>query len=221
MTKHEYLSAGDFSAWLLHTRNSLLSGIGTDVACGECIGCCSSSYFIHIKPHETKTLSRIRKDLLVDAPGLPVGNVLMGYDKDGRCPMLSNRQCTIYADRPHTCRHYDCRIFTAAGIAAGDKDKDQINQRVQRWKFSYPAATDRTEHVAVMKAAEFIRQHAASFPGGRVPDNPSQLAILALKVYVVFLDNTNESKTASASRNTLTAKAIMDASRKFDAGITG
>jgi uncharacterized protein len=213
MNEPEYLAAGDFSAWLLHTRNSLLSGIGTDVACGECIGCCSSSYFIHIKPHETQTLSRIRKDMLVAAPGLPVGNVLMGYDKEGRCPMLSDRQCTIYADRPHTCRHYDCRIFTAAGIAAGNTDKDQINQRVQRWRFSYPAASDRAEHEAVMNAAAFRRQHATSFPGGRVPDNPSQLAILALKVYTVFLDNAIESKTASASRNALTAKAIMEASR--------
>jgi hypothetical protein len=133
----------------------------------------------------------------------------MGYDKNGLCPMLANSKCSLYEHRPQTCRDYDCRVFAAAGIAAGSSEKAVINQRVASWKFSYPTAQDRAEHLAVQAAASFMHKNATSFPGGRVPDNPSQLAILALKVYSVFL---NKDRTAT---NSQIANAIIEASREF------
>ena len=36
-------------------------------------------------------------------------------------------------------------------------------------------------------AARWIRGHAAAFPGGAVPDDPAQLAVLAVRVADVFL----------------------------------
>jgi hypothetical protein len=125
------LQAGDFSCWLRQVRDAIRHGAGIDVACGECVGCCTSSYFIHIKPEETAALGRIRKELLVAAPGLPKGHVLMGYDSNGRCPMFANGKCSVYEHRPQTCRIYDCRVFTAAGILAGGPDKVEINKRVR------------------------------------------------------------------------------------------
>lgn len=212
------LPAGDFSTWLRQTRRALRDESGADVACGACIGCCSSSYFIHIKPEETGTLSRINKTALVAAPGKAKGHLLMGYDKNGLCPMLVNSKCTIYAQRPQTCRNYDCRIFTAAGINAGGTDKSTINQRIQHWQFSYPTERDRDEHKAVRAAARFIRENASSFPGGRVPDNPSELAILAVKVYDVFLGkHKSANATGAISSNAATATAIIETSREFDA----
>lgn len=180
------LAAGDFSAWLRQARHALLGRDGLVVACGECIGCCSASYFIHIKPQEITTLSRIPKQLLFAAPGMPAGHMLMGYDAQGFCPMLAHGKCTIYQQRPQTCRTYDCRVFSAAGIAAGSAAQSVINQRVSQWRFSYPTQQDREEHLAVQAAAKFIRERASLFPGGRAPDNPSQLATLALKVYDLF-----------------------------------
>ncbi len=218
MTEASKLPAGDFSSWLRHARSALLVESGTDVDCGECTACCSSSYFIHIRPEETRTLARINPALLAAAPGLPKGHVLLGYDKNGVCPLLIKSQCSIYAQRPHTCRNYDCRIFAAAGIAAGDDDKARINQRVQRWRFSYPTARDQAEHVAVQAAAKFIRAHAEYFPGGKIPSNPSQLAILAIKAYEVFLKNDAGSvKAGRVSSDRDIAKAIVDTCRKFDA----
>ncbi len=207
--RHE-LPAGDFSTWLRQTRENLLAESGAVVDCGECIACCSSSQFIHIRPGETHTLSRIRKELLVPAPGLPRGNVLLGYDKNGFCPMMVNGACSIYEHRPLTCRNYDCRVFTAAGITSGD-DRDRITERVLRWKFSYPTEHDRDEHLAVQAAAKFIGEHAECFPGGKIPDTPIQLAILAIKVYKVFLQKDRISSEA-------TAKAVVEACRRFDAG---
>lgn len=217
MNERQDLPAGDFSSWLRHTRSALLIENGADVDCGACIACCSSSQFIHVRPEETRTLDRIRKDILVAAPGLPKGHVLLGYDKNGFCPMMVNGKCSIYEHRPLTCRNYDCRIFTAAGITAGD-DKSRITQRVACWKFSYPTEGDRDEHLAVQAAAKFIRDHAECFPRGKIPKTSTQLAILAIKVYDVFLKKHGGSaKTGLTSSDTEVADAIVEACRKFDA----
>lgn len=210
------IPAGDFSSWLRHTRSALNSEIGAEVACGECIACCCSSYFIHIKPNETQTISRIDKRLLFAAPGLPKGNVLLGYDEKGRCPMLIDKKCAIYEHRPQTCRSYDCRIFAAAGTSAGNDDKALIKNRIRQWKFSYPTMRDRDEHSAVQAAAKFILERAECFPGGAVPSNPSQLAILAIKVYDVFLGQIDQfTKTGRKSSDIELAKAIIEANEKF------
>lgn len=219
IAEQQDLPAGCFSSWLRRTRSALIKGTEAEVHCGECNVCCTSSYFIHIKPEETQTLARINRKLLFAAPGLPRGNVLLGYDKNGRCPMLINNKCSIYEHRPLTCRRYDCRIFTAAGIAAGEDDKALITQHIRHWKFSYPTKLDYDQHSAVKASAMFIREHAECFPGGAVPSNPSQLAILAIKVYDVFLKCTVElGKTVRISTDNEIAKAIMDANEKFEAG---
>jgi len=185
--------AGEFSDWLKGFQSSLREGTDNEVACGDCVGCCSSSYFIHVGPTEKDTLRHLPKDLAIPAPGMEPGNLLIGYQPDGRCPMLGEgNRCTIYSHRPKTCRAYDCRIFAAAGIAAGGNDKSTINQRVKSWKFEYSSETARRTHRSVKRAAQFIREHAKLFPGGRIPTDPSQLAILAIKVHSIFLDSPAE-----------------------------
>lgn len=181
------LPAGGFSSWLRQTRSEPLARKRANVACGTCIGCCTSSYFIHVEPDETETLEHIPRELLFPAPGLPEGHLLLGYDEKGCCPMLVDGKCSIYEFRPRTCRRYDCRVFPAAGIVAGGQDKHAINQRIGRWRFSYPSERDRVEHFAVQAAARFLRQHADAFPVGVVPSNPTQLAALAIEVYEVFV----------------------------------
>jgi hypothetical protein len=135
---------------------------------------------------------------------------MMGYFEDGTCPMLSAGQCTIYDRRPQTCRDYDCRIFAAAGIDAGP-GKPVINKRVHEWVFAYPSAEDRRAHDAVRAAAAFVRDRRASFPGGRAPSAPTGIAVLAVKVYTVFLQVDAQSRS-----DTETAHAIIEASRAFD-----
>lgn len=210
------IPAGDFSSWLHHARNALRSSSGTDVACGECVGCCSSSYFIHLKPADAEALKRTPKFLLFPAPNLPKGNFVMGFDSEGVCPMLKKRQCSIYEHRSQTCRAYDCRVFTAAGILAGGQDKATINQRIRHWQFSYPSKRDRDEHAAVQAAVRFVQQHANAFPDGRVPTDASQLAILAIKVYGVFLEDGSASVVRSHAE---TASAVIAAARKFDENV--
>ena len=201
------LTAGNFSEWLRDMRAALSSRGGMDVACGDCRGCCVSSYYVKIRASETAALARIgAANLEPGPPGDPEAR-LMGYQTNGHCLMLRDGNCSIYPDRPETCRSYDCRVFTAAGMNAGP-DKTVINQRVARWRFDYPGETDRAEHRAVTAAANYLRQHPVRFAGGHVPSRPSEVAVLAVKAYTVFLDPPAGDAAIRA--------AITQAVREFD-----
>jgi len=178
------LATDSFSSWLIATRDAYKNGGSADVPCGECNACCRSSYFIHITPNEKETLQHIPKELLFSAPGLPKGNVLMGFDQEGRCPMLSNNRCSIYQYRPLTCRSYDCRVFSATGLV--EEERDLISQQASRWKFKFQSEEDRVLYFYVRAAADFIIENQSMFPDGFVPGNPTQQAMLAIQVHDFF-----------------------------------
>jgi Fe-S-cluster containining protein len=142
--------------------------------------------FIHIRPEETKTLQRIPRQLLFPAPGQPKGHVLMGYTDEGRCPMLVNNECSIYEDRPQTCRDYDCRVLAAAGVAVDPHLQAEIADRIQAWAFDYESDASREEHRIVKEAAAFLQRNRDLFPQGSVPTYPVQLAALAVRIYRHF-----------------------------------
>ena len=216
MTAGSELPAGEFSRWLGRMR-AVLAGQGdADVPCDDCCACCTTSHFVHVAPAETRALARIPRELLFPAPGQPEGTMLMGYDQHGRCPMLEkDGRCSIYEDRPLTCRTYDCRIFAAARIAA---DRDPLTRQARRWKFSYPAPADQDEHAAVRAAARFVRERAECFPAGAAPREAVPVALLAIKVYGVFLQPGGESgATGHASSDRDAAEAVMTANERFEA----
>jgi uncharacterized protein len=208
------VAAGPFIEWLRQAHDALRGDGGSDVPCGDCVGCCVSSYFIPIRPQDQAAFAAIPPEVLVTAPGQPSGHKMMGYRADGTCPMLNAGKCSVYQHRPQTCRDYDCRIFAAAGIDAGGADKSIINDRVRAWRFTYPSDEDRRVHEAVQAAATFIREHRADFPGGRAPTAPTGVAVLALKVYGLFLDPDLRMKS-----NATIAMSIIKASGAFDAGV--
>lgn len=176
------IRAGDFAAWFHKT------GGNADVPCGSCTGCCRSSMFIHIKPDETRALARIPKQLLFPAPGQPKGHVLLGYNERGECPMLVANHCSIYADRPQTCRDFDCRVYAAAGTAPDGVTQSAIADRVRAWEFELPDAQSRREFDAVGKSAAFLAANDHLFPEGLLPKNPAQRALVAMRTYQLFLE---------------------------------
>jgi Fe-S-cluster containining protein len=153
VTDDGVLAAGPFSAWLRGIRAALDTGADSDVPCGTCTACCTSSQFVHVEPDEVDTLAHIPSDLLFPAPRMPAGHLLLGYDERGHCPMLVDGACSIYEHRPRTCRTYDCRIFPAAGIDAG-AERPAIARQARRWRFEHPTAGDRADHDAVLAAAQ-------------------------------------------------------------------
>jgi Fe-S-cluster containining protein len=180
------LAAGRFSDWLRAIRASLAGGPGMEVACGDCVGCCTSSYFIKVRAHETRALQRIGESNL-EADILPDGSRLMGFAPNGHCHMFVDGGCSIYSDRPETCRTYDCRVYAAAGIEAGE-GRTTINERIASWEFEIADDQERAMHRAVCAAASYLRQHPVRFPNGRIPSRPAEIAVLAIKSYEVFID---------------------------------
>ena len=173
MSDDGQLAAGGFSTWLEGIEAALRGAATSDVPCGTCTACCTSSQFVHIGPDETDTLAHIPADLLFPAPRLPRGHVLLGYDERGHCPMLVDGRCSIYAHRPLTCRTYDCRVFPATGIEPDD-DKPEIAARTRRWRFTYADDADRARHDALRAAAA----------GQERPLSATRHAVLTLEAFL-------------------------------------
>ena len=177
----EVLPAGDFSAWFGEFTAALRGERSADVPCGGCTACCASSQFVHVAPDETDTLAHIPGELLVPAPGMPEGHVVLGYDEQGRCPMLRDDGCSIYEHRPQACRTYDCRVFAATGVEVDD-DKALLADRVRRWRFDHPTAVDVQLHESVRSAVRLVVQ--AERPAGdrNAPARPAEIAVRAIEV---------------------------------------
>jgi uncharacterized protein len=174
--------------------------------------------FIPIKPEETRTIQRIPRALLFPAPGLPKGHVLMGYDDQGRCPMLVDNECSIYEDRPQTCRDYDCRVFAATGIAVDPETQAEIASRVQAWAFNYESEGSREEHRIVQAAAAFLEKNRDLFPPGSLPGYPVQLAALTIRIYRLFAELTGEKQAAPPDATIAGAIMIAMKGRKMKKG---
>jgi Fe-S-cluster containining protein len=205
MSGTERVEAGDFDTWLEDILKSFKEGIGVNVPCGDCRGCCNAGRFIHLLPTDRKSFSAIPSGLLFKAPGMANGHAVMGYVDGGACPMLVERNCSIYASRPYTCKAFDCRVMTAAGLAMQGQWAERINDRVVAWEFSYSSPESRRRHDAIRKAALFIQKNASSFPNGRAPSQPTDIAVLAIKTHSVFLQQRGNS-TPVALANDIVAK---------------
>ncbi len=189
------LPAGDFSAWLAGMQRALRGEADSDVPCGSCTACCTSSQFVHIGPDEVDTLAHIPAQLLFPAPRMPRGNVLLGYDDNGHCPMLADGGCSIYEHRPRTCRTYDCRIFPATGIEPddGDEEKAAVARRARRWRFDVSGDADQTRRDAVRAAARYATERREDLPReAAAPVNAAQAAVLAIRMHAAFLGRDDE-----------------------------
>ncbi|MEO6029804.1 MAG: YkgJ family cysteine cluster protein [Candidatus Binatia bacterium] len=210
MSDEHDLDAGDFAAWLRQVRDAIRGTRDAVVPCGECVACCTSSQFVHIGPDERETLARIPAALLFPAPGMPRGHVLLGYDERGHCPMLIEGQCSIYAQRPRTCRSYDCRVFPAADVVDDDATKADIARQARRWQFAHPSAADRAEHEAVRAAAAYLGTHPTILVDAGVPASAIQIAVVAIAIHQHFLGagSRPDATTVAAAVGTWATKGL-------------
>ncbi len=148
----ETVPAGPLGEWLERIGAVLRAGRSSDVPCDGCTACCASGQFVHIEPDETDTLAHVPAALLFPAPFAPAGHRLLGYDEDGRCPMLTGSGCSIYEHRPRTCRTYDCRVFAATGIDPAEQPA--IAARARRWRFVIDTDADRAARARIDAALE-------------------------------------------------------------------
>lgn len=185
------LDAGPAGAWLEAT-DAVAEGAGdADVPCRDCTACCRSGWFVHVAPDEHEALGRIPRDLQFPAPGRPTGHVVVPHDEQGRCPMLTASGCSIYEHRPRTCRVFDCRVFTAAGVRPDGEQEVDVARRADRWRFDTRARGDADRMAAVRRAAAFLRAHAGQATG--LPTRPGDVATAALRVRHLFADGAEPS----------------------------
>jgi Fe-S-cluster containining protein len=171
-------------------RRALAEGTGSDVPCGGCTACCRAAQFVPVGPDEHDARAHIPADLLFDAPLLPPGHVLLGYDRAGHCPMLGDAGCTIYDHRPRACRTYDCRVFPAAGVGPDDPTSP-VARQAARWRFESAGAEDDAALAAVRAAARFLERHDELLDEGRPraagPPSPTRVAVRAVELAEAFL----------------------------------
>jgi Fe-S-cluster containining protein len=205
------VSAGTFGEWLASMRGVLRGDHDADVPCGNCVGCCVSSYPILLRLRDKLARDQVPQERLI-GPARCGERWLMGYRDDGSCPFLLEHRCSIYTDRPQTCRDYDCRIYAAAGIMP-DGNRPAIAERVKAWQFIYCSSQERREADAVARAAQFIRANQALFPPGMRAGSATAAAVLAIKTFPMFL-SADESRSPEEL-----AQRVIDAARIFDEGI--
>jgi hypothetical protein len=114
--------------------------------------------------------------------------MVLGYDEHGHCPMLVDDRCSIYDDRPVTCRKFDCRVLSAAGLEPDGPGQDALAEQVRRWRFDVGTQHDLAVRDAVRAALAFLDAHPECFEPGRNPVNAVQRSVTALAVYDLFLD---------------------------------
>jgi uncharacterized protein len=207
------IAAGTFSEWLRNMRAVLRGERDADVPCGDCVGCCVSSYPIPLRPTDRAALDLVPAEHL-HFPAVAGGLARMGYRDDGTCPMLCAGKCSIYEGRPQTCRDYDCRIYAAAGLLP-DGDRPIIRQRVHAWRFQIESAEDRDAAASVQRAAIFIQAHSLMFPDAMRAESPTAASVLAVKCHELF----HESACApeSEDRELKLVQCVIEAVREFDA----
>ncbi len=210
----ERLDAGSLAEWVPAMQLAISGAKDADVPCGSCTACCTSSQFIHIAPDETATLRRIPKALLFPAPRLPVGHVVMGFTERGHCPMFVDSACSIYDDRPQTCRTYDCRIFTATGVDASEDGRDDIARRTREWEFTVDESKSSIVSGAMRATADFIRVQRPSIPSELAPTTATQLAVLAFELHELFITENERGVKTIASPTVTAFNAALSAQRR-------
>jgi uncharacterized protein len=98
--------------------NINLTSVGTDeeisdVPCGTCTKCCEI-LAPYLTPEEVNSglypisLTQPTDTMAIENPDVgPI--VTMFKNKTGGCSMFINNRCSIYKDRPLSCRQFDCR----------------------------------------------------------------------------------------------------------------
>ncbi len=102
------------------------------VPCGTCTACCKSGYAV--------------------LEGIPV-------TRSGKCPKLIREKCSIYEDRPETCRLFDCRTMFFTGLHPQDPQCAPIRDTLSRRLYTRldTAEDDDLLRATLTQGARFMR----------------------------------------------------------------
>ncbi len=116
-----------------------------NVPCGTCTACCSAGYAIAMDDGTT-----------------------LKPRADGTCPKLIDGACSIYEDRPLTCRRYDCRRYVFAGVSPDD----HVGRHLSRWDLT----ADKFEDQVFLLSCRLALQHNVTSLAGKCENDLSKFA---------------------------------------------
>jgi len=183
------LAGGEFARWLRdYVRAQTQAEPTGNVPCDDCNACCRASYFIPIDSDERETIALIPAGRLTRSTGAGEPKWALDQSCGDRCPMLVDGACSIYDQRPRTCRRFDCRVFAASAVGLGTGPRAAVNERVWQWRFDYPSELDAACQSAVLAATAFLQRRADLIHPDVAPADATELAKAAVLVYELFLD---------------------------------
>jgi Putative zinc- or iron-chelating domain len=103
-----------------------------------CSACCRGP-FVQLTPDEAQRFPAVEID----------GGLWLAKKGDGSCVYLDAKgRCSIYADRPRSCRRFDCRVIALLRLR-----RDDLAEPLERWgDFETPTELDRDILAAVRRA---------------------------------------------------------------------
>ena len=101
-----------------------------DVPCGTCTKCCEILSPL-LTPEEVSSglypISLVQPDENMVKENPNVGPIVtMFKNKNGGCSMFINNRCSIYNDRPISCRQFDCRKGHHPKVVSVAKEKFEV-----------------------------------------------------------------------------------------------
>ncbi|RWX43655.1 putative zinc- or iron-chelating domain-containing protein, partial [Candidatus Electrothrix aarhusensis] len=151
-----------------------------DVPCGSCNICCRSGYNIYVDSEETKRFPEAILDKEEDRLMLP-------FAEDGKtCSKLVNEKCSIYSERPKTCRAYDCRgMFFTGLIPSPEKDQQELEDLLAHRMYTR-FKTDKDE--TVFRILKMSGQNLAGTINSTSHDTFSKLTGLPTEAIAMLLN---------------------------------
>jgi hypothetical protein len=157
-------SMGSVATVLRQCNRNIRDG-DASVPCGACTACCRApTLAVDLVGDEP---SRYRCHL--DRDG---SRHILDKNPDGSCVYLVDGRCSIYHDRPKSCRRYDCRPYALTGVLPCDDPV--VIEAINQWRVEHKTTDDKDAALALRLAVAAAR---------RATRNTAVVTVLALQTW--------------------------------------
>lgn len=154
MTQHGKRPSGSLLRFLRKLEQGLKQQ-NVDVPCNGCTACCRDPEFhVDLTVEETKRFPHVEMH----------GRFVLPRQVGGECINLIDGRCVVYADRPRTCRVYDCRYHLFGLPLAAECSI--MREAVAQWEpFRLPTDEDKIAWAAIVVLVKMAAERDPGLSG--------------------------------------------------------